>query len=143
MPIRPSCRRTGSRVGRFSFPVLLALLFASCSGGVPSESNARDVFASKYQDKIDQGLVALESFSKDNAQQGEIFGVKFYEVEYRARIKWPKGLNTQCLGNDRDFKGWNCFIVEARNIGQVENLHGKLHFQKTERGWKGENGKVY
>jgi hypothetical protein len=121
----------------WTIPVLLAFLIASCSGSVPSETTARDVFASKYQDKIDKGLVVIESFSKVNAKQGEVFGVKVYEVEYRATIKWPKGSNTQCLLNP-------CLgFGEIRNIGQVEDLHGTLGFEMTEQGWKGENGKVY
>jgi hypothetical protein len=124
-------------------PGLLALVVVSCSGGVPSESDARDVFASQYQEKIDQGLVQVDSFSKVNAQQGEMFGVKFYKVEYQATISWPKGLNTQCLGNDRTFKGWDCWMAKTRNVGQAENLTGEIGFEKTENGWKGENGNVY
>lgn len=138
-PFQGFCWRTAAR----SIPVLLALVVISCSGGVPSESDARDVFASRYREKIDQGLVQVDSFSKVNAQQGEMFGVKFYKVEYQATISWPKGLNTQCLGNNQDFKGWNCWMVETRNVGQAENLTGELGFEKTEKGWKGENGNVY
>lgn len=123
--------------------VLPALVVIGCSGGVPSESDAGDVFASRYRDKIDQGLVQVDSFSKVNGQQGEMFGVKFYKVEYQATISWPKGLNTQCLGNNRDFKGWDCWMAETRDVGQVENLSGELGFEKTENGWKGENGSVY
>jgi hypothetical protein len=123
--------------------LLLALIVVGCSGGVPSESDARDVFASKYQKNIDQGLVKIESFSKVNAQQGEMFGVKFYTVEYQASISWPKGLNTQCLGNNDNFKGWSCWMVDTRNVGQVETSTGELRFEKTEKGWKGKNGDVY
>ena len=101
------------------------------------------MFASKYRDKINQGFVTIDSFSKENAKQGEMFGAKFYTVEYRATIKWPKGLNIQCLGNNKNFMGWKCWNVDVRNVGQVEELNGELTFEKTEKGWQGENKSVY
>lgn len=138
--------RTGtlSRMRWTSLLVLSTLLsFQIACSSAPSQSDARDVLMSKYQDEIENGLVILESFSKVNSQQGEMFGVKFYVVEYEAQIRWPKGLNTECLGDNSQFKGWDCWMKEARAPGKIEKLQGNLTFEKTERGWKGENGEIY
>lgn len=134
------CPRGADRVAA----LLFSLMVISCSGGVPSESDAKDAFTSRYQKEIDQGLVTLDAFSKVNAQRMDMFGVSLYTVEYRATIAWPKGLNTQCIGNDPDeFRGWDCAMAKSRKVGQVENLAGTLEFEKTENGWRGPGGKVY
>ena len=134
-------RKFSRRAAEICFATMVVFV-SGCSGGLPSESDAQDVFQSKHQKNIDQGLVRIDSFSKVNAQRGEMFGVKLYEVEYHATISWPKGLNTRCLGDGP--KGIDCMMgAKTREVGQAENLKGTLKFEETEKGWKGENGKIY
>ncbi len=154
--------------------VVFGLLVVSCSGGVPSERDARDVFAGKYQSgcfveyrgslnprnpwirmwnggvvpgacpyemATGDSLVRIEAFSKVNARRRAFFGVEEYIVEYQATIRWPQGHNTACVDLEHVYR--DCWGVSPRGVGQVETLAGELRFEKTERGWRGENGKLY
>ena len=156
--------------------VAFALLVASCAGGVPSERDARDVFAGMYRTgcfNVDRdtgwlvtgwryadggvtgsgggsvpgacpteratgdSLVRIESFSKVNAQRRALFGYEAYVIEYRATISWPQGLNRNLACS----RPWGC--GRTRDVGELETLSGTLTFEKTERGWRGENGQLY
>jgi len=177
--LKPRCPWVAKTFGAAAF----GLLVVSCSGGVPSEGDARDVFAGMYRSgcfNVDRSgmlvspggwryadggatgrgggsvpgacpterasgdsLVRIESFSKVNAQRRAFFGYEEYVIEYRATISWPQGHNTACT--DRQVFTWDCWMHynSARREGERETLTGTITFEKTERGWRGENGQLY
>jgi hypothetical protein len=79
-----------------------------------------------------------------------MFGVEIYQVEYKASVTYPNGILPECIGDNWPsniyWKCWDGRIVnhiDSKRPGQKEIISGVLVFEKTERGWKGEDGKIY
>ncbi len=126
----------------------LAFTLTGCSSGVPTESDAEDVFATLFHKQIESGDLKIDSFDKINGQESEIFGVNEYTIEYKATISFPKGIAPECLNDvnpDGRPKGsWNCLGKIPRKPGATEERTGKFRFQKTEKGWENsQNHKLY
>lgn len=124
---------------------IVVIIFASsgCSQA-PSESDARKVYENKNSEKIRNGALELKNFRKVNAQMRNLMGIKVYEMEYEAEVRYPKGLNTECLNPS----GWAEYFCDldggpAYPAGQITKQKGKLVFEETERGWKGQDGHIY
>lgn len=118
--------------------VALAMAGASgCANDLPTEELARAVLDSMLQDQVGEAVVAIESFEKLDGQESESDGVQQYKLEFVATVKWPQGVNTECLGNDENFKGWNCWMKETRPVNHIDSVGGVVYFEKTENGWRG------
>ncbi len=128
---------------------LLVITLTACSAGVPSESNARSVFENEHSKEIKEGVLKIDSFEKTNGQKINIFGVEAYKVEYKANVTYPKGILPECLGDNWPTNiYWKCFNARISGIvskhpGQKETINGEIVFEKTEKGWKGEDGEIY
>lgn len=124
---------------------IAALCLTGCGGdGKPSESKARTAFEGSLK-----GPVRLLDFRKIDAQEGEMFGVKVYSVEFEAKVEITENAVIEPDGT----------IVAWKNVPRIESMRfafgqkvaqgtqhsfkGQLIFQRTERGWKGPDGKVY
>jgi len=127
------------------FLLLFAILLAACSAGVPSESDARSVYENKKLKQIKEGILKVEAFKKVNGQKMNIFGVEGYEVEYRALVIYLKGILPECA--DKKNKSLKCIGARREGVirhpGESRSFKGKIHFEKTEKGWRGEDGKIY
>ncbi|MBL4734330.1 MAG: hypothetical protein JKY18_03145 [Flavobacteriales bacterium] len=107
------------------------LVFSSCSS-LPSEGDAQLVFENRWRKKIDEGVLRINSFEKVNGQESEVSGVQIYEIEYQAEIEYLKD-------NKPDFLK----KAVGTNKGNIKNPTGKIRFEKTEKGWKGQDGNIY
>jgi hypothetical protein len=116
---------------------------------MPSESNARSVFEDLYSEEIKKGLMIIDSFAKTNGQKRNLNGVEAYVVEYSANVTYPKGALPQCAGEEaRQHYNQECFLAMSqgwliRKVGQKEKMEGHILFEKTEKGWRGQDGKIY
>ena len=120
-----------NRIIAFGIILLGMFAFAACSS-LPSESDAEQVFANKWKKKIDQGIVRINSFEKTNGQESEVSGVKIYEIEYQAELEYLKDNKPALLKK-----------AIGSNKGNIKNPSGTIRFEKTEKGWKGQDGNVY
>lgn len=119
-------------------PLVLALLFSAvtvtCSGaGVPSQSDGEKVFK-HTNGAIKRGIWKLHSFSKTNGQQGEVFGVKVYRLDYAAELEYAQD-EPDAFGNTGG--------SGLHKKGDIVKRNGSLRFEKTEKGWKGQDGEIY
>lgn len=138
---------------RIMLPISSAMLFAFLITGcstTPSPADGQKVLAGKIEQQS-KGVIKLLSFAKTNAQQAEIMGVKVYTMEYQAEIEFtsncywggPFGGFEVLTGKPGPF---NFFMYQGKSqatAGQRENISGQLHFEKTEKGWRGEDGQIY
>lgn len=119
----------------FVIPFLMLTVYA-CSS-MPSEADARKVFENSkinisgstifgtkmnyetegFAEKIKDGTIKIQSFRKVNGLLKEESGVKFYTIEYEAKIEF--------LRNDGKEKK-----------GDVKVIYGKIEFVKKEKGWE-------
>jgi hypothetical protein len=104
-------------------------LSIGCSSSVPSEETGRQVFVNT------KTYARLEKFRKTNATENEVLGQKFYTMEYSADVTYLNDIKTR-VGNALEFTVRN-------KAGDKGTETGKLEFQKTEKGWRGEDGNVY
>ena len=111
-------------------PLVLLLLLYACSTK-PSETDAKKVYENLWKDEIKRGEFKINSFKKINAQSGEVFGVKVYVIEVEAEIEY----------SSKDIPGGS--LTTARNKGKIKKIKRELKFEKTEKGWQGEDEKIY
>ncbi len=104
-----------------------------CGSGAVSENAARTAYEKSIH-AIANGKVKLISFLKINGRKGESAGRKYYEVEYEAELEF--------LENYQPAMGLMDGMLKYKK-GDVKKIRGWLHFEETEKGWRGEDGNVY
>ena len=118
------------------------------SAGTPSESSARAVFESRHSQSIQAGLMKIESFQKFNGQKLTLGGAEVYKLEYVATVVYPKGVMPECIELIKQ-SVYHCVFAQSirdidfKPVGHREKIAGHITFQNTERGWQGEDGKIY
>ena len=123
------------------FFAVAAFFSVGCSSA-PSESDAQAVLESEGK-----GLIKLVSFSKTNAILSEVQGVKVYTLEYEATIEfledcWWRGPRMGFSWLSKREPRMISLYNRAR-AGQRELITGEMEFKKTEKGWRGEDGRIY
>ncbi len=121
---------------------------SSGSAGTPSERSARAIFESRHSESIQTGLMEIESFQKVNGQKLNIGGAEGYKLEFVVNVVYPKGVMPECVEVSKQ-GAYNpqCFAAQLRgasfkSVGHREKMAGHITFQNTERGWRGEDGKL-
>jgi type II secretion system protein G len=134
--------------------IAVVLVFRYGISGTPSASDGERAIQARIKAES-EGRIKLTKFHKTNAQQGELFGVKLYDLEFEAEIeftencKWITGL----MGMQAGFRtskpaaqqssgfSWNKWIDDTQNPGVVVTngqrllLTGVVSFEKKEKGW--------
>ncbi len=125
--------------------------------GKPSAGMARDILRQRIEEQ-GKGNVRLVSFEKVNAVEGVVLGQTLYELQYEAEIEfletgsWLQGaMGTKRFEFSKERYGGSFSSQVAASLdgavavkqGQHEKLRGTLQFKKTERGWQGEDGRLY
>lgn len=131
----------------------LAILVA-CSGGKPSAGDGRTALQERIRSESG-GRITLVRFEKTDAQQGEVFGVPLYEMQWTAEIeftqdcKWVTGLfgvnagfqtRIPPAGAGKDY--WGGWMENTQypgvlvKAGDRASLSGVVTFRKTEKGWR-------
>ena len=96
----------------------VSALLLACGGSYPSESTGRRW----AEANISPGFFTLKSFTKTNGFGDD----KSYTMEYKAETECQKVIPGYCL-----------------KVGQVISQEGKITFQKTENGWRADDGRIY
>jgi hypothetical protein len=125
-----------------------------CSGP-PSQSIGEKLLEKRIESQSG-ARIKLVSFKKTNGVEN----VNLYEMEYEAEIEFT-GTGTWTRGSSLDSSVSFEFsagtlpknnlaqlmgsAIGAVNVSQGEHqtVKGMLRFQKTEQGWRGEDGQVY
>lgn len=145
---------------------LLALVFAasearsfclfSCE---PDEANGRQVLENVLKSMFETPF-KISNFTKTNATKNNMMGYEVYQLQYTADLDFPRGIvsapsdfwaemrkaaegNTK-LSELRAMMSWT-----VKSIGDkfwepaALAVRGSLSFRKTNKGWEGQDGKVY
>ena len=136
--------------------MLAIILFTGCSGGKPSEGAGKTMLGKHIQDES-KGNIKLVNFKKTNGQGDE----HSYQMEYEAEIEFLA--NGSWLSNS-GIAGSTAFVFSSQQYnnnggisqllgeingansvqqGQRKKVKGVLQFQKTEKGWRGQDGQIY
>jgi hypothetical protein len=115
-----------------SFFVIGMLLLAACQKAempVPTEQNGAQVWRDLL--KNDHGI-ELVSFKKTN---GRLEG-SHYLLDFEAQVRYlDNGIHDPAAAPGVG--------IRANRKGTVESVKGSYEFQKTENGWKGQDGNIY
>jgi sulfatase maturation enzyme AslB (radical SAM superfamily) len=136
---------TARRTILFLSIVMSMCLLMGC--GKPSATDAQKIVNNLIQ-KQSHGFIKLINIKKTNAQEGEMMGVKLYSLEYEAVIQfidncyWAENTFTAQKNNPGPWGGFMTKWFRASR-GQQTVVHGKLNFEKMEKGWRGEDGQIY
>ena len=122
----------------------------------PSETDARHVFEN-INPSIKSGVAVIKDFKKTNSQTQEGFGIKVHEIEFEAKIEFlgdydpmhvdSEGNNSlEVLGGI--FSAFSLamsenLVKEAHKAGEIITFNGKVSFEESEKGWKGQDGAIY
>lgn len=125
------------------FLVLLAVSLSACSSK-PSASDAEKLLQNHLDDmhKDRPGAPKIVSFKKTNGQEQNVYGQEIYtmyfeaEIEYTADGGYPFGLD---FFNSTDWGNLRGPIKKGHRV----KGKGVLSFSKTEKGWRGGDGKIY
>jgi hypothetical protein len=135
------------RIGLVFLLMATVALLVSCSS-TPSSSDAQQI-VQKQIEKFSQGRIKLVSFQKTNGQEGNLMGVKIYNLEYKCEIefldncKWIPPFGTAKLPKSQGF--WDKFNddmlsgMDGRRPmkkGQKADITNQIVFEKTEKGWR-------
>jgi hypothetical protein len=107
----------------------------------PSISDGKKVLENKNKYK-GASLIKVVSFHKTNAQKGEFLGVEVYELEFEAEIEYLADVKKDPFGGLVPINEF-CFLCTTHKKGERQKIVGSLTFEKTEKGWRGEDGKIY
>lgn len=131
-------------LNRLPFLLAMAVIAAPASGSdIPSLQLGKETLAAQYSKRAH--CVDVTSFKKTNGQSSDVFGVKYYVMEYSADLTFVG----TCYGRyDAERKRFSSSPAVARSKFRPESdtqfqrgdkvrLDGKLHFQKKENGWSG------
>jgi hypothetical protein len=136
------------------------MVFVGCGArsDTPSEPSVRAGFERELQEH-GNGLIRLVRFTKTNGQAGEMMGVKFYQMEYEAEIEalGPCIWGQKTVGFSDRLVVWARPRAEDERASWAEAFEGakigkkgeravikrRLRFEKTERGWRGQDGQIY
>ena len=121
----------------------LAAFIPACSSP-PSLSDAQKELEARIN-RESKGIIKLISFSESNGHEANVFGKKIYIFDYEAEIEF----NDDCYwgGPAKGFevKTWvidpsasSQEIGTKYTKGQREKISGKLRFELTDSGWRGE-----
>lgn len=128
------------------------------SGTAPSAGDGEKLLRNKIQNE-GKGNIKLVSFSKTNGQMREVSGTQVYKLEYEGEIEFladcywgPFEFGGTWSGNFHAVAGKRDAISafhpqymgkqEVRK-GQKTKVAGSVTFERTEKGWRGEDGKIY
>ena len=109
---------------------IAAIFLFACSSGMPSESDGK-----RFLENHGKKTYKVKSFTKTNG----VGTTDSYSLEYEAQVECLE-VNVHppyptILQNE--------FDVACEKVGDVKKLAGKIQFNKTERGWRGEDGEIY
>ena len=129
-----------------------AICFFSCD---PSEANARTVVENQMRARFPTAQFKISSFRKTDGRKINFAGMEAYQLFYSATFEFPNGFASRdasimektniqsqlmrlvSVGGYRLTKGdmiWDYTVLEA---------HSSTVFEKSEKGWRGEDGLVY
>ncbi len=131
------------------FLAITATAFSGCSSA-PSSSDAQIILENQIT-KQSKGVIKLIGFTQTNAQKGDVMGTKIYSLEYLAEVEFtadcywggPFGGFEVMTGEPDPF---NFFMYQGKKRakqGQRKTISRELVFEKTEKGWRGQDGKIY
>ncbi len=116
-----------------------SFLLIGCSS-TPSGSEGREILETTIHTNS-EGLIKLVDFEKTNGQEGELFGVKIYSMEFKAEIEFA----SDCYWNDAFQVSTQLRPMWAQMQGlqkgtarTKQTITGTIHFEKTEEGWRGD-----
>jgi hypothetical protein len=119
----------------------------------PSAANARTVLENSLRQSLGDSPYVIRRFEKTNAQEGIAWGVRTYVIEYEVEVEFPKGHRVDCLPNASGQVGsaqcMSYMFQEMENplrtarVGERKKMRGSSVFQKTEKGWLGQDGVLY
>ncbi len=113
--------------------------------GVPTQAHAKAAFVNKFQRFINSGEIKIIQFRKTNGQKGKLGGVTLYNIEYEAKVVYPKGVNTQCLKQKRKKTFFGPCPPGSKIFapGEGETLKNSMTFELTKKGGRGDDGQIY
>jgi len=141
-----------NRIILFALALMLFIGLTSCSN-LPSASQNEKDLRTKIE-KVSENKIELIQFEKTNAIKEELFGVKYYTISYKGKIRYKESgyLYVNLLGQKKDrvlnftnVKHHSAFSLEAfYDIKQNEekNIIGNIMYTKTENGWLTSNGNI-
>ena len=136
----------------YSLIVLPSPVRAQCIFGLgscyPSEANAKAVADAMMRHKFSKVPWQMTSFTKVNSKNAEVFGVKVHVIEAQWEVVLPEGLNPECIPNKGGQGSYNmtCFMRMSEGFyprGHRLQFKNEIVFEKTEKGWKGQDGRLY
>lgn len=126
------------------FVILLVVYNLACAPSLPSQSDAQRVLQNIAQKKM-AGIYSVRRVTKTNATATE----GKYVLEFEAEIECQK-VNALPPPRPGEFRGGGLLSqgipelnVTCSNVGEIQHFKGQMTFQKTENGWRGEDGEVY
>lgn len=136
----------------FALVLISSVGLTSCSN-LPSASQNETDLRNKVE-KVSEKKIELIQFEKTNALKEEVFGVKYYTVSYKGKIKYKESgyLHLNLLNEKKELvlnfvtvKHTSPFSLEAFydiKKNEEKNIIGKIIYAKTENGWITSNGDI-
>lgn len=112
------------------------------------EKIAKEILETKIAGQS-EGMVKLVDFEKTNGIKQSFNGMEFYTLEYSATVEFQQEVWKECDPFQGCFGNFNFRNVAPRGMeaavlsfkhfttGSKVKTAGKMNFQKTEKGWRG------
>lgn len=130
-------RRTPVVIKQIWLAVSVGMAAIGCSGGTPSDAEAKAVWENLNRNALANGDIVLKSFTKTNGRSEGMAGQEYYSYWYAAEVEYPEGLNAKCIGL-AEAADLSCMMVNKDDMlrpGASRTQSGQYNFFKTERGW--------
>jgi len=133
--------------------ILVSFLGLTSCSNLPSASQNETDLRNKVE-TVSEKKIELIQFEKTNALKEEVFGVKYYTVSYKGKIKYKESgyLHLNLLNEKKELvlnfvtvKRTSPFSLEAFydiKKNEEKNIIGKIIYAKTENGWITSNGDI-
>ena len=110
--------------------VLLFALLACNTPSTPSEADGKKVLENQIIAKKQEDTIRVMGFRKLNGQISEFGGRKNYSLEYEVEFEYLRDIPETAT-------------TKGVTKGTKEKIKGTMRFDQTEKGWIGEDEKLY
>lgn len=112
--------------------------------GKPSEADCRTVTENRISQANLAQMVEIVSFKKSHSYTTDFMGATFYVVSFEIEVRYLNEVTKQVyLPNISQVASSNSLAIPSAPKGSLRRMSSEMTFWKTDKGWRGQDGKFY
>jgi len=112
--------------------------------GKPSQADCRTVTQNRILKANLGQIVEIVSFRTSDSYTFDFMGTKVYVVSFELEVRYLDQLDRDVkLSTESSIAVSNYLVLRSGPKGTLRRISEEMEFLKTDRGWRGQDGKFY